>query len=70
MQALQRFGFASIGLTPEDFQKTDAIIQLGIDLPGSTSLPVYSLSRRLLRRNKRAAGRTIDLADLEDIPEE
>jgi hypothetical protein len=93
VQALDQFGFGSLGITPDDLDKPDRIIQLGIDpyridiVTGISSvtfeeawqervnaeldgLPVFFLSRRLFRKNKQAAGRPKDLADLDALPED
>lgn len=90
VEALEQFGFASLGLKESDFLVEDQIVQLGyapnrIDiittLPGVTFIECYD--KRLLvdiddvkvsfidldslRKNKRAAGRLQDLADLERL---
>ncbi len=87
---LHAFGFASKGVTAEDFLAAHRVIQLGadpyrIDLLTSISgvefddawsdrvagdldgVPVAFLSLRAYRKNKLAAGRLKDLADLEDL---
>ena len=88
--ALAEFGFASLGLTVEDFKKTGRVVQLGvapvrIDLvtsltgvswkeaaagsrPGKYGdLRVRYLGKKEFIRNKRAMGRSKDLADIEAI---
>lgn len=90
---LDRFGFASLGITREDFLAPGRIIQLGVEpyridiITGISGvsfeeawhdrirgeidgIPAVFLSLRLFRRNKRAAGRAKDLADLDAIPED
>ena len=87
---LLAFGFASTGVTAEDFLVPHRVIQLGvepyrIDLLTSISgvefddawsdrvagqmdgVPVAFLSLRAFRKNKLAAGRPKDLADLDDL---
>lgn len=88
--ALADFGFASVGLTAEDFHGHDRIIQLGrapnrVDLitrlygvevadvwqgrvaASLDGLAVWVISKGDLIRNKRATGRTQDLADAERL---
>ena len=88
--ALAEFGFASIGLTADDFKQPDKVVQLGvapvrIDLvtsltgvswkevaagskPGKYGdLRVRYLGKREFIKNKRAIGRTKDLADIEAL---
>ena len=88
--ALAEFGFASVGLTVDDFRRTGMVVQLGvapvrIDLvtsltgvswkevaagckPGKYGdLRVRYLGKREFIRNKRAIGRTKDLADIEAL---
>lgn len=90
VRTLDDFGFAPLGLTPDDFLVDEQIIQLGrepvrIDLltgldgvsfqdcaarvldvdVGGMSVPF--ISRDDLIRNKRASGRTQDLADVEAL---
>ena len=88
--ALAEFGFASLGLTVEDFKKTARVVQLGvapvrIDLvtsltgvswtaaaagcrPGKYGdLRVRFLGKKEFVRNKRAIGRSKDLADIEAL---
>lgn len=90
VKVLQRFGFASLGLTERDFAESDRVVQLGvpprrIDLVTGISgvsfeeawnskveaildgLPVYIVNREVLLKNKAAAGRPQDKADLEEI---
>jgi hypothetical protein len=87
---LAEFGFQSIGLSVEDFEAEDRVIQLGrapnrIDLLTRLSgvsadevfrdrisatldgLEVGMISKHALIRNKRATGRTQDLADAERL---
>ncbi|MBM3331565.1 hypothetical protein FJY68_06895 [candidate division WOR-3 bacterium] len=88
--ALAEFGFASVGVTADDFKEAGKVVQLGvapvrIDLvtsltgvswkeaaAGSRSgrygdLRVRYLGKREFIRNKRAIGRTKDLADIEAL---
>ncbi|MBI1995774.1 MAG: nucleotidyl transferase AbiEii/AbiGii toxin family protein [Deltaproteobacteria bacterium] len=90
--ALDAFGFASLGLTADDFEQPDQVIQLGvspvrIDLITSLTgvswdeafagrassnygdVPVHYIGRDQFISNKRATGRTKDLADLEVLGE-
>jgi hypothetical protein len=90
VQALEQFGFGSLGLQAADFLVPDQIVQLGyppsrIDLLSSLAgvefeicyplrvqtaideVTVSFLDLDNLRRNKRAAGRLQDLADLEHL---
>jgi len=90
IDALEAFGFASLGLTQADFLVPDQIIQLGfppnrIDLLTSLSgvdfadsyparvqvdidgLPVDFIDLENLKKNKRAAARAQDIADLENL---
>jgi len=90
--ALDAFGFASLGLTADDFEQPDQVIQLGvspvrIDLITSLTgvswdeafagralanygdAPVHYIGRDQFISNKRATGRTKDLADLEALGE-
>jgi len=87
---IRQFGFGSLGITNQDLQTPDQIIQLGyppnrIDLINSISgvaseeawasrvagdldgIPVFFISKEALIRNKRASGRTKDLADLDSL---
>jgi hypothetical protein len=87
LEALQDFGFGSVGLTAEDFSSPGRIVQLGvapnrIDLmtaidgvsfeeawagrvPGHFGKqPVAYIGRTQFLRNKRAAGRPQDIADI------
>jgi hypothetical protein len=90
IQALQQFGFGSLGLQEADFMEADTIIQLGypprrIDL--LTTLPgvdfnacflakvvadidgvaVNFIDLENLKKNKRATGRSQDMADIENL---
>lgn len=90
--ALDAFGFASLGLTADDFERPDQVVQLGvspvrIDLITSITgvswdeafagripstygdVPVSYIGRQQFISNKRATGRTKDLADLEALGE-
>lgn len=59
VEALEDFGFCSLGLQADDFVEADQIIQLGY--------PLARIDLVNLRRNKRAVGRMQDLADLENL---
>ena len=88
VKALEQFGFASLGLKPDDFLAQDQVIQLGlppsrIDILTSAEsvdfdrcyasrvqavidgVPADFIDLENLKKNKRAAGRLQDLADLE-----
>jgi predicted nucleotidyltransferase len=90
IDALQEFGFGSLGLNEQDFLEADTIIQLGypprrIDLittlPGVDfntcydmkvivdidGIPVSFIDLESLKKNKRAAGRAQDIADIENL---
>jgi hypothetical protein len=92
LTALAAFGFASVGLTPSDFERPDQVVQLGvppvrIDLITSITgvswdeawagrvtgrygdMPVSYIGREQFVANKRATGRTKDVADLEVLGE-
>ena len=92
LTALEAFGFASVGLTPSDFERPDQVVQLGvppvrIDLITSITgvswneawagriagrygdIPVHYIGREQFVANKRATGRTKDVADLEVLGE-
>ena len=92
LAAIHEFGFASLGLTVEDFTKPGRVVQLGvapvrIDIVTSLTgvswkeaaagretgsyggLKVYYLGKKQFAKNKRALGRSKDLADLEAIGE-
>ena len=92
LTALEAFGFASVGLTPNDFECPDQVVQLGvppvrIDLITSITgvswdeawanrvtgrygdMPVYYIGREQFVANKRATGRTKDVAYLEVLGE-
>lgn len=89
---MHTFGFASAGITANDFLTPNRIIQLGIDpyridllttisgvefedawsdrVSGKLDgVPVSFLSVRAFRKNKLAAGRPKDLADLDSLLE-
>ena len=90
VEALEAFGFGSLGLTQSNFLAPDQVIQLGfppnrIDLLTSLSgvefaacyparvqvdidgLLVDFIDLENLKENKRAVGRSQDLADLENL---
>jgi predicted nucleotidyltransferase len=90
MDALEAFGFGSVGLKQEDFHAPEQIIQLGLPpvridiitsisgvtwdeaLSGSVDMeyggvPVKILGRREFIANKKAVGRSQDLADVDAI---
>ena len=92
LTALEAVGCASVGLTPNDFERPDQGVQLGvppvrIDLITSMTgvswdeawanrvtgrygdMPVYYIGREQFVANKRATGRTKDVADLEVLGE-
>ena len=92
LTALEAFGFASMGLTPSDFERPEQVVQLGvppvrIDLITSITgvswdeawtgrvtgrygdIPVSYIGRAQFVANKRATGRTKDVADLEMLGE-
>ena len=92
LAALKAFGFASVGLTLNDFERPDQVVQLGvppvrIDLITSITgvswdeawadriagrygdIPVHYIGRDQFIANKRATGRTQDVADLEMLGE-
>ena len=92
LTALEAFGFASVGLTPSDFERPDQVVQLSvppvrIDLITSITgvswdeawagriagrygdIPVSYIGRAQCIANKRATGRTKDVADLEVLGE-
>ena len=92
LTALEAFGFASVGLTVNDFERPDQVVQLGvppvrIDLITSITgvswdeawtgrvtghygdIPVSYIGRAQFVTNKRATGRTKDVADLEVLGE-
>ncbi len=89
--ALEAFGFAGTGMTPELFLGPDKITQMGnpplrIEILTTISglefaeayakriveviegVPVSIISADDLKINKRASGRTKDLADLDNLP--
>lgn len=90
MEALQEFGFGSVGLKQEDFHDPEQIVQLGvppvrIDMITSISgvtweeavsgsvavfyggVPIKMIGRREFIINKKAVGRSQDLADVDAI---
>ncbi len=90
---LEKFGFSSLELSGDDFQKKDNVIQLGlppvrIDIITSISgvsweqadaskvpgmygdVPVFYIGKDQYIANKRAIGRTKDIADIEALGEE
>ncbi len=90
LQALDQFGFGSLGLKLKDFKNPDEVIQLGyppnrIDLlsgiegvdfdqcyQSRVQLVIDNITLNLidlenLKKNKKATGRTQDLADLESL---
>ena len=92
LAALKACGFASVGLTLNDFERPDQVVQLGvppvrIDLITSITgvswdeawadriagrygdIPVHYIGRDQFIANKRATGRTQDVADLEMLGE-
>ncbi|MFP4353834.1 MAG: nucleotidyl transferase AbiEii/AbiGii toxin family protein [Phycisphaerae bacterium] len=56
VQALERFGFAELGISESDFVAPEQVIQIGV--------PPMRID---LRRNKAASGRAKDRADLEAL---
>jgi hypothetical protein len=87
LEAIREFGLGTLGVTTQDLQQEDQIIQFGyrprrIDIVTSITavsfdeawesrvaarldnIPVHFIGRDALIRNKRAAGRERDLADL------
>ena len=93
MRVIVQFGFGEVGLTAQDFERENAVIQLGypphrIDIVTtpdgvdfeecfrkkesieiSKGVPLYYIDRENLKKNKRASGRSQDLADLEHLTE-
>lgn len=90
LEALEAFGFGSVGLTREDFERPDHVVELGVPpvrvdiitsitgvswaeaCAGRTAgrygeVPVYYIGRKQFIANKRATGRTKDLADVEAL---
>ncbi len=90
LAVIDAFGFGGLGLTREDFLKTDAILQIGyppnrIDIATGIEgvgfgeawhnrvageideMPVHFIDRDLLLKNKRAAGRPKDIADVDAL---
>jgi hypothetical protein len=90
LEALESFGFGSLGLTQADFLEQGTIVQLGVApnridiltaIDGVTfeeawtgraagrfgAEPVFYLGREEFLRNKRAAGRPQDLADIDAL---
>lgn len=92
LNALDEFGFGSLGLKEDDFKTSGKVVQLGyppvrIDIMTSISgvswdeahegrekgkygdVPVFFIGRNQYVLNKRASGRTKDMADLEALGE-
>ena len=92
LEALETFGFGSVGLTRQDFEQEGRVVRLGVPpvrvelltrLSGVTwdeawagraagsygGVPVQFIGREAFVSNKRAAGRSKDLADLEELGE-
>ncbi len=90
LKALDKFGFGSLDLTPDDFLESDQIIQLGyppnrIDILTTLKglkfedcykarveveiqgLHLHFIDIENLKENKRATGRSQDLADAENL---
>jgi hypothetical protein len=72
VQVIEKFGFGDLNLSVEDFLQEDQVIQLGIspsriDLLTFNGLKVPFISKKMLKQNKAASGRTQDLADLEHL---
>lgn len=90
VQALDQFGFASLGLQATDFLEPNQIIQFGnppnridllISIPGVDfeicyrsrvsilidDVPANFIDLDNLKKNKKASGRSSDLADLENL---
>ena len=88
--ALAEFGFASLGLTAEDFKESDRVVQLGVapvridlvtsltgmswkEVAAGSKLGKYGdvrvryLGKKEFIKNKRAIGRSKDLADIEAL---
>ena len=93
IKVLEEFGFSSVELSSDDFQKKDSVVQLGlppvcIDIITSISgvsweqadaskepgkygdVPVFYIGKDQYIANKRATGRTKDIADIEALGEE
>lgn len=93
LHALTDLGFGGIGLTSEDFQAADRVVQLGVPPVRVNIIPSLSgvlwdeawggrvagkygdvavdyLGRKQFVSNKRATGRTRDLADIEALGED
>ena len=90
VNAIEQFGFGTLGLSVKDFLHEDQVVQLGVAPNRIDLLTVLSgvnfeeawatreeadfgglrapvISKELLKRNKGATGRSIDLADLEHL---
>ena len=93
IKVLEKFGFSSLELSSDDFQKKDRVVQLGlppvrIDIITSISgvsweqadaskepgmygdVPVFYIGKNQYVANKKATGRTKDIADIEALGEE
>ena len=93
IKVLEKFGFSSLELSIDDFQKKDRVVQLGlppvrIDIITSISgvsweqadaskepgmygdVPVFYIGKNQYVANKKATGRTKDIADIEALGEE
>jgi len=93
IKVLEEFGFSSLELSSDDFQKKDRVVQLGlppvrIDIITSISgvsweqadaskepgmygdVPVFYIGKNQYVANKKATGRTKDIADIEALGEE
>jgi len=93
LKVLEAFGFGSLDLSGDDFQKKDSVVQLGlppvrIDIITSISgvsweqaeaskepgmfgdVPVIYIGKDQYVANKKATGRTKDIADIEALGEE
>ena len=93
IQVLKEFGFSSLGLSVDDFQDENNVVQLGlppirIDIITSISgvtweqadaskepgkygvVPVFYIGKNQYVANKKATGRTKDIADIEALGEE
>ena len=62
VKELEAFGFGSLGLKQQDFLEEDQIIELGYP---PSRIDIWTT----LKKNKRAAGRMQDLADVENLEE-
>jgi hypothetical protein len=93
IKVLEEFGFSSLGLSIEDFQEENNVVQLGlspvrIDIITSISgvtweeaeaskepgkygdLSIFYIGKSQYVANKRAIGRTKDIADIEALGEQ